>query len=322
MNRTEDGRRRTDGSEIRHPSPVFRRSAGTIAALAAMLLGAWLMAYPYLYAVGGSFKTRAEFTANREALIPPRYRPARLFDRYVRCHADSEYDRVQREWPPLRNYSDAVQYGRIDTFLGNSLFYAVVITAVSLFLNTLAAYAFARMRFPGRDLLFGMLLSTMMLPGIVLLIPQFLVVKRLGLVDHPLGVMLPGFAGAFGIFLLRQFFLNIPVELENAALLDGCSRWGILWRIVVPLSKPALVTLGLFTFMGAWNSFEWPLAVLSNEDYYPLTVGLALFRDQNTADWPRVLAASVLGSGPLILLFYAAQRYLVGGISLSGLKAQ
>jgi len=122
--------------------------------------------------------------------------------------------------------------------------------------------------------------------------------------------------------LLRQFFLNIPGELENAATIDGCSRWGILWHIVLPLSKPVLITLGLFTFMGAWNAFEWPLVVLSNQDYYPLTVGLSLFRDQNGQDWPRVLAASVMGSFPLILLFYAAQRFIVGGISLSGMKAQ
>jgi multiple sugar transport system permease protein len=193
---------------------------------------------------------------------------------------------------------------------------------VSLFFNILAAYAFARMSFPGRDFLFGLLLSTMMIPQAVLLVPQFLVVKSLGLVDHPLGVLLPGFAGIFGIFLLRQFFLNIPADLESAALIDGCGKWGILWKIIIPISKPALITLGLFTFMGAWNAFEWPLVVLSNEDFYPLTVGLALFRDQNSADWPRVLAASVMGSFPLILLFYAAQRFLVGGISLSGMKAQ
>src|SRR5205085_4325121 len=134
--------------------------------------------------------------------------------------------------------------------------------------NVLAAYAFARMDFPGRDVLFGMLLATMMIPSAVLLVPQFLVIQHLGLVDTVLGVMLPGFAGAFGIFLLRQFFLNIPAELENAATLDGCSRWGILWQIVVPLSKPALITLGLFTFLGTWNAFEWPLVVLSNQDYY------------------------------------------------------
>lgn len=301
---------------------MSKRQVGTLAALLVMCLGAVLMAYPYAYAVGGSLKTRLEFSADKRSVIPPRFQPERLFRRYVLGRPDAEHDRQVREWPPQRNYVEAVVYGRIDRFLGNSFLYAVCLTTVSLFFNLLAAYAFARMRFPGRDLLFGTLLSTMMIPHAVLLIPQFLVVQRLGLVDHPLGVMLPGFAGMFGIFLLRQFFLNIPADLESAARIDGCSQWGILWRILVPLSRPALITLGLFTFLGAWNSFEWPLVVLSNEDLYPLTVGLSLFRDQNTQDWPRVLAASVMGSFPLILLFYAAQRFLVGGISLSGMKAQ
>ena len=282
-----------------------------------MCAGAVVMVYPYLYTIGGSLKTRSEFASDKGSIIPPRYRPSTWFGQ-----ASAEIAKQRREWHPLRNYVDAVVQGRIDRYICNSLVYAVTLTCVSLFFNVLAAYAFARMQFPGRDVLFGLLLSTMMIPSAVLLVPQFLVVQRLGLVDTVLGVVLPGFAGAFGIFLLRQFFLNIPGELENAALIDGCSQWGILWRIVLPLSKPVLITLGLFTFMGAWNSFEWPLVVLSHEDYYPLTVGLALFRDQNSQDWPRVLAASVMGSLPLILLFYAAQRFLVGGISLSGMKAQ
>jgi multiple sugar transport system permease protein len=286
-----------------------------------MCLGAVATVYPYLYAVGGSLKSRAEFSEDRAAVIPPRYQPQRVLAR-LGGKADPEHDRTLKEWPVQRNYVDAVVYGQIDRFLCNSALYAVTLTCVSLFFNILAAYAFARMTFPGRDFLFGLLLSTMMIPHAVLLVPQFLVVKSLGLVDHPLGVVLPGFAGIFGIFLLRQFFLNIPADLESAALIDGCGRWGILWKIIVPISRPALITLAVFTFMGAWNAFEWPLVVLSNEDFYPLTVGLALFRDQNGADWPRVLAASVMGSFPLILLFYAAQRFLVGGISLSGMKAQ
>jgi multiple sugar transport system permease protein len=303
-------------------SSRITRTLGTWLALLVMCLGAAVMVYPYLYAVGGSLKTRLEFASDKQAVIPPRYQPARLFGRFVQGRSDPEHDRQLKEWPPLRNYQDAVVYGRIDRYLGNSFLYAVIVTAASLFFNLLAAYAFARMQFPGRDFLFGLLLATMMIPHAVLLVPQFLVIQSLGLVDHPLGVVLPGFAGVFGIFLLRQFFLNIPADLESAAFIDGCGRWGILWRIILPLSKPALITLGLFTFMGAWNSFEWPLVVLSNEDLYPLTVGLALFRDQNSQDWPRVLAAGVMGSFPLILLFYAAQRFLVGGISLSGMKAQ
>jgi len=289
-------------------------------ALVVMLLGAGLMAYPYVYAVGGSFKTRAEFADDKQSLIPPRYSPQALASA-VGGQADADLRRSWREWPPLRNYADAVTYGKIDRFLGNSFIYALLVTIVSLFFNTLAAYAFARMEFPLRDLLFGLLLSTMMIPAAVLLVPRFLVIQHLGLVDTVAGVLLPGFAGAFGIFLLRQFFLNIPADLEHAAAIDGCTRWTTLWRVILPLSKPILITLALFTFMGGGNSFEWPLVVLSNEDFYPLTVGLALFRDQNGQDWPRVLAASVMGSAPLIVLFYAAQRHLVGSITLSGMKA-
>ncbi len=290
-------------------------------ALLIMCLGAWLMVYPYLYAVGGSFKTRAEFTSDKQSLVPARLRPGTLAQHYLLRRRDPAYEREMHDWPPLRNYNDAILYGGIDRFLCNSFLYALVTTIGSLFFSTLAAYAFARMKFPGRDLMFGMLIATMMIPSVVMLIPQFLVIRHLGLVDHPLGVVLPSLVSAFGIFLLRQFFLNIPAELENAALLDGCTRWGILWRIVAPLSKPALITLGLFTFMGAWNGFEWPLVVLSNENLYPLTVGLALFRDQNGQDWPRILAAGVMGSFPLILLFYLAQRFLTEGISLSGMKS-
>ena len=122
------------------------------------------------------------------------------------------------------------------------------------------------------------------------------------------------------MFLLRQWMLNIPQELEHAARIDGCGTWGILRHVILPLSKPALITLGIFTFMGAWNAFEWPLVVLSNQDYYPLTVGLSLFQSDSFVDWPRIFAASTMGSIPLIVMFIIAQRHLVGGISLSGMK--
>ncbi|NOY82329.1 MAG: carbohydrate ABC transporter permease [Kiritimatiellaeota bacterium] len=283
-----------------------------------MLAGAVVMVYPYAYMVGSSFKTRREFAANKRCLVPPRYR---LGERLKHFRGEpSAVDTAGGDWPLWRNYADAVRFGRVDRFLANSAIYAVIITCAQLFFNILAAYAFARMDFAGRNFLFGVLLSTMMVPPAVLLIPRFLVLRQLGLIDTVWGVLIPGFAGAFGIFLLRQFFLNIPIELEHAARIDGCGSWGILWHVIVPLSKPALITLGLFTFMGAWNMFEWPLIVLSNQDYYPLTVGLSLFRSETRADWPRIFAASVMGSFPLILLFLAAQKHLVGGISLSGMK--
>ncbi len=294
----------------------FRRVP--VIALSAMIIGAVVVVYPYAYMVGASIKTRKEFAEDKSSLIPARYQIAEQLK-----HARGEpsaLDWPGSDWSPLRNYIDAIRYGQVDRFLANSFIYAVVITTVQLFFNVLAAYAFARMSFRGRDVLFTLLLCTMMIPPAVLLIPNFLVIRHLGLVDTVWGVFLPGFAGAFGIFLLRQAFLNIPAELEHAARIDGCGSWGILRNVIVPLSKPALITLGLFSFMGAWNMFEWPLVVLSNQDYYPLTVGLSLFRSETSADWPRIFAASVMGAAPLIALFLLAQRYLVGGISLSGMK--
>ncbi len=291
---------------------------GSRLALVVMILGAIIMVYPYAFMLGSSFKTRKEFAEDRQSLIPPRFQPSEVI-------ASWRGEKSAREWPgadwPLhQNYVDAIRYGAVDRYLANSFIYAVLITSAQLFFNILAAYAFARMRFAGRDLLFALLLSTMMVPPAVLLVPNFLVVRDLGLVDTLWGILLPGFAGAFGVFLLRQAFLNIPAELEQAARIDGCGSWGILWNVILPLSKPALITLGLFTFMGAWNMFEWPLVVLSNQDYYPLTVGLSFFRAETTSDWPRIFAASAMGAAPLIALFLVAQRYLVGGISLNGMK--
>ena len=300
-----------------HPGRRQRRAG--LAALVVMSLGAIVMVYPYAYMVGASMKTRKEFATDKRSVIPPRFQVGERIKHAL--GRPSAVDAPGTEnWPPLKNYTDAIVYGQVDVFLFNSLIYAVVITCVQLTVNTLAAYAFARMTFRGRDALFTLLLATMMLPPAVLLVPRFIVVRQLGLVDSFLGVVLPGFAGAFGVFLLRQFFMNIPRSLEDAARLDGCSRLGVLRHVILPLSKPVLITLGLFTFLGAWNAFIWPLVVLSDQSYYPLTVGLSLFREESGADWPRIFAASVMGSGPLILLFLLAQRYLVRGISLSGLK--
>ncbi len=301
-----------------HPGRRQRRIG--LAAFVIMSIGAVVMVYPYAYMVGASLKTRKEFATDKDSVIPPRFQIGQRI-RHARGQP-SALDWPGADWPVFKNYTDALIFGRVDVFLFNSLLYAVVITTVQLTVNTLAAYAFARMSFPGRGALFSLLLATMMLPPAVLLVPQFLVVRHLGLVDSFLGVVLPGFAGAFGVFLLRQFFLNIPRSLEDAARLDGCGSLGVLRHVVLPLSKPALITLGLFTFLGAWNSFIWPLVVLSDQSYYPLTVGLSLFREESGADWPRIFAASVMGSLPLIALFLLAQRYLVRGISLSGLKGQ
>ncbi len=226
--------------------------------------------------------------------------------------------------PTLENFKGALDptSGRMGRYLFNSLLYASTVTVFQLVLNSLAAFAFARLRWRGRELVFTLFLATMMLPSAVRLVPQYLITIHLGLADTLAGVVAPSLAGVFGIFLLRQFFLNIPGELEAAARIDGCSTFGVYWRIILPLAKPALITLGVFVFMAEWNNFVWPLVVLSDWDKYPVTVGVALFRDEGTIFWPKIFAASVMGSAPLVVLFAFAQKYIIGGIALSGMKAQ
>ncbi len=252
------------------------------------------MIFPYLWMLANSFKSRTDFFTNPYSVIPMP--------------------------PTLSTYYDALTIGRMGVYLGNSILYAAAVLIVQLFIDSLAAYSFARVDFPGRETLFLAVLATLMLPGSVTLIPTFLIAHGLGLTNSFTGVVLPGFAGAFGIFLLRQFFLNIPRELEDAARIDGSGFFGTYWRIMLPLAKPAMVTLGVFIFLNEWSSFVWPLIILSDWKKYPVTVGIALFRDVNQINWPAVFAGSTIVSFPIVILFVLAQEYIIGGISLSGLK--
>lgn len=252
------------------------------------------MLFPYVWMLANSFKSRSDFFTNPYTLVPMP--------------------------PTISTYIDAFSIGRMNIYVVNSFLYAGTVLAMQLFINSLAAYAFARVDFPGRDYLFLAVLATLMLPGSVTLIPTFLIAHKLGITNSFWGVVLPGFVGAFGIFLLRQFFLNIPRELEDAARIDGCSFFGIYWRIMMPLAKPAIITLGVFIFLSEWSSFVWPLIVLSDWKKYPVTVGISLFRDVNSINWPAVFAGSTIVSFPIVFLFLIAQKYIIGGISLSGLK--
>jgi len=272
---------------------LARRSFLTFIYLLLILL-AFSMIFPYLWMLANSFKTRTGFYTNPYSVIPLP--------------------------PTLSTYGDALTIGRMNVYMLNSVIYAVTILVVQLFINSLAAYAFAKVEFPGRNALFLAVLATLMLPGTVTLIPTFLIAHNLGLQNTYLGVMLPGFASAFGIFLLRQAFLNIPHELDDAARIDGSGFFNTYWRIMLPLAKSAMITLGVFVFLDAWSSFIWPLIILSDWRKYPVTVGIALFRDVNSINWPSVFAASTLVSFPIIFLFIIAQEYIIGGISLSGLK--
>lgn len=218
-----------------------------------------------------------------------------------------------------RNYLDVVQIMPFGRFFLNTLAVATAITVLHLVTSSLAGYSFARLRFPGRDALFLGYLATLMVPGQVTLIPNFLIAKYLGWIDTYQGLIIPQIFSAFGTFLLRQYFLGIPRELEDAARIDGSSSFGIYYRIIVPLSGPALATLAVFTFTGQWNSFLWPLIITNDVSMRTLTVGLRTLEGQFTVQWPLLMAGTVISLAPLVAAFLAAQRYFVQGIALTGL---
>jgi len=202
----------------------------------------------------------------------------------------------------------------------NSLFISSAVTVLVLTVSSLAAYGLARLELPGRRHVFALIVGTMMVPGQILLVPVYLILNWLGWLDTPAALIVPAGGGAFAVFLLHQFFRNIPRELEEAAALDGCSRLGIYWHVVLPLSRPALATLGIFTFIGSWNAFLGPLVFLDSVDRYTLPVGIALFQTSYYAEYGLTLAASVICTLPVILIFLLFQKHIIKGISLSGLK--
>lgn len=235
------------------------------------------------------------------------------------------YDRVWwQDWIPVRfvwaNYSKAWQVVPFARFYFNSLFVSACVTAGQVTTSALAAYAFARLQFPGRDKIFFAYLATIMIPGAVTMIPVFILLRMLGWIDTYKAVILPGIFTAYGTFLLRQFFLTLPKELEDAAKIDGCSYFGIFWRIILPLSKPALATLTTFTFMGSWLNFMWPLIVLNTHSKFTLPVGLAYFQTMHTTDWTLLMAGSLMMILPILIVFIITQRYFVEGIKLTGIK--
>jgi multiple sugar transport system permease protein len=218
------------------------------------------------------------------------------------------------------NYSTAWQAVPFGHFLLNSLAYSVATVAGNLLFCSLAAYAFARMRFFGSNVLFVLFLATLMVPYQVLLIPTFLIVKKLGLVDTVPGLIAPNLCTAFGIFLLRQFFRTLPVELEEAARIDGTSRLGILFKIVLPLSLPALATLGIIQFMWSWNDFLWPLIIINTDTHAPLQLGLSMFQGAHNTSWNLLMAATVMSQLPMLIVFLFAQRWFVQSIAFTGMK--
>jgi multiple sugar transport system permease protein len=253
------------------------------------------MLFPFLWMVSTSLKPEAEVFA-----WPPRLLP----------------------WPPRwENYREAWAIAPFGRYFLNTALVALSVTGVSLFLNSLAAYAFARLRFAGRDALFLLLLATMMIPFQVTMIPTFLILERVGWLDSYLGLTVPGFAGAFGIFMLRQFMLSVPEELLDAGRMDGCSEFRVYGQIMLPLCKPALATLATFTFMGAWNDFILPLMVVKSDAMRTLTLAVAaLSSGLYVMSFPLMMAAATFVILPVLLAFLFAQRFFTRSIVLGGFK--
>jgi multiple sugar transport system permease protein len=220
-----------------------------------------------------------------------------------------------------RNYPDVFFYVPMQKYFINTLRVVVPSVFGATLPSALAAYAFARVRAPGRDLMFGVLLATMMLPGIVTLIPLYIIFSKIGWVGTFRPLVVPVLFGSpFYIFLLRQFFMTIPTELEDAALIDGCGRFRIWYSIMLPLAKPALATVAVFAFMGAWNDYMGPLIYLGNRDQYTLSLGLQVFVSNHGSEWGMLMAASTMMVLPVIMLFFFAQKSFIQGITMTGIK--
>ena len=233
-----------------------------------------------------------------------------------------------RHFPPIlipssiqwQNYTDVLQQAPFARWFVNTLVVTVVVVAGNLLFCSLAGYAFARIKFFGRDVVFILVLATLMIPFQVIMIPTFIIVRKLGLIDTLGALIVPNLAGAFGIFLLRQFFRSLPIELEEAARIDGASRLGVLFKIVLPLSGPVLATVAVVTFLWTWNDFLWPLVTIYSPNNMTLQLGLTTFQGAHSTNTHLLMAANVMSVLPVLFLFVFAQRFFIRGIATSGLK--
>lgn len=273
---------------------AWRRTAPQAALYVALIAVAIVMLFPFVWMVSTSLTSDAQLFVTPPQLIPSPFVPG-------------NYARVADAFP-------------LGAFLRNSLIVAAISTTLQVATSAMAAYAFARLQFRGRDALFLVYLATLMVPLQVIVVPLFIEMRFLNFVNSYPGLILPSIASAFGTFLLRQAFLTLPRELEEAAFIDGASHWTVFRRIVLPLSGPALATFGIFAFMASWNSFLWPLIVTSSQDLMTLPVGLSNLHGRYATAWNLVMAGSTISVIPIVLVYLVAQRYVVRGVALSGLK--
>ncbi len=273
-----------------------------------LLPAAILVILPFYWMIISSLKPDADLY-----LMPPTWWPSTL------------------QWS---NFTRVLAFARFDIYFFNSLFVAIAQTFINLLFASMAGYAFARLRFRGQKPLFWLLLAKMMVPFYIVLVPVFLVVRFFplaggndllgqggsGFVDTFVGLILPGMITPFGIFMFRQFFSTLPKELEDAARIDGCSEFGIYWRIMLPLCKPAIATLAIFSFHGSWNMFVWPLVVTRSDSLRTIQIALSFLRDVTEISWGLQMAATVMATLPMVILFLVLQRYFAEGIAMTGIK--
>lgn len=229
------------------------------------------------------------------------------------------------EWIPgrisLDNFDEAFGSSPVLRWTVNSLVMAGSVTLAQILFASMAGYGFAKKRFPGRELLFWVYVSSMMIPSFALLIPLYTLMARLGLVNTYLGLIAPGLSAPFGVFLMRQFIQTLPSELIDAGKIDGCSELGVFWRIILPLAKPGLAVLGIFVFMGQWSAFLWPLVVTNQTDMRTLMVGFATLANRELrVNYGALMAASTYIALPMLIVFFAFQRYFLRGITIGGIK--
>lgn len=276
------------------PPTLLNRRLATTLLHAVLLVGAALTAFPLLWMVSASFMPTGEASTFPPPLLPSA--------------------------PTFEHYRALFERADMGRYLLNSALVATLVTLVSLLINSLAGYAFAKLRFRGREKLFQSLLAALVIPAQVAMLPLFLEMRALGLVNSYAGVIVPAAASIFGIFLIRQFATSIPESLLEAARIDGASEFAIYRRVALPLLRPVLVTLALFTFMGSWNDFMWPLIVLTDDDLYTLPVALATLTRERVQDNEFMMAGAVVTTLPVLLVFLALQRQYVRGIMLGGVK--
>jgi len=282
------------------------------------------MIIPFFWMVSNAFKSLQETRLNELDWIPW---PVRYTNFYEAIYLGAVENAPEIESQGLSRLAYAAAYlsemlrgQNFVRFYANSFFIASYVTVGLIFTSSLAAYSFARLNFPGRDKLFLAYLATMMIPGAVTSIPVFVLMCKIGWVDSYKAIIFPAIFSAYGTFMLRQFFMTLPGELEDAAKIDGCSLFGIFLRIILPLSKPALATLTIFTFMGQWRNFMWPLIILNDPKKMPLPVGLQFFAASAAPDPNVLMAATMMMIIPIIIVFIIGQRYFVEGIQLGAVK--